>query len=149
MASVMSRRWVARQPPPRLNNQQLPPASPCGGMRGAGAGGAPLLGPRVRAPPPARPPPHPLPREPPGKAGIPPKAAGKPTSVSSAGAQAARTGERDSREEGGGCDAAPDGRRQRWHGFPCPHPVPSWGALPLVVLQRPPRASVSPGERCS
>lgn len=70
----MSLLWVAKQPAPRLNNQQLPPVSACEGMRGAGA----LLGrrfePRLcRDPHPARPPP----RGPAGKAEIPPKAARK------------------------------------------------------------------------
>jgi len=40
VASVMSLLWVAKQLPPRLNNQQLPPVSArakgCGGAAGAG-----------------------------------------------------------------------------------------------------------------
>lgn len=38
----MSRLCVARQPPPGLNNPQLPPASASGGMRGAGPGPRPF-----------------------------------------------------------------------------------------------------------
>lgn len=125
----MSLLWVAKQLPPRLNNQQLPPVSArvkgCAGLPGGHGASAVRSPPSGLSPPPHSPPM--LPWAPAGKAPIPPKSRWK-TKVR------ARCGEEDCGPEGGrqAGDVWPllpvpatlslDGRPQRWHGFPPPTP---------------------------
>lgn len=156
----MSLLWVAKQLPPRLNNQQLPPVSArvkgCAAAAraapGPAEGGAPTLrGSRVRSPPPERSPPHPSTRprcccrrrfgKPAGKARIPPKSRWK----SDVGAlrrgparKAVRAAVRKSavrREEGRGRGAAHPGRD---------HPRPR-RATAAVAWLPPPTACALPG----
>lgn len=138
----MSLLWVARQPPPGLNNQQLPPASPARarGRAGPGRRGRAPVGAAGSSP---APPATPIPAAASGKQEFPQKPPENQAPCALPGPR--RRGWTLVLPAGRGCDATPHGRRPR---FPCPHPVPSWGAQPRLAPQRPPRASVSPGERC-